>query len=147
MEWDDIMRMHELVESGGGVLMTGGAPFYVVGNSVDLEHIAAFFGARHYGNCAGPMKILRSSYLTQELNAKMCFRAARSAACVHTPHAGVPVASYAASARLISVLVNTYGEGRCAYLWRALGDSANPREHENLLLRTLCWLACVDVRP
>lgn len=127
--------------------MTGGAPFYVVGNNVDLEHIATFLGAERYNNCAGPMKILGSSYLTQDLSMKTCFRAARSSACVRMPHAGVPAVCYAGNTKAISLLVNTFGKGRFAYLWRALGDPANPEEHEKLLLRTLCWLAGVNRAP
>ena len=144
LSWEDIMRLHAFVENGGGVLFTSAAPFFVVGNTVDLNSIVLLLGAMRYGNSSGPMQILEQSCLTQDLPEKQYFRAERSAACVGTPLAGVPVACYALSRNLISVLANTYGEGRSAYLWQALGDPEDPTEQEKLLLRTLRWLGGVD---
>ena len=147
LKWEDILRLHEFVENGGGVLMTCAAPFYVAGNRTDLGAIAAFLGAEHYGNSTGPMKVLHGCYLTQDLPSHEGFRAPGSAACVRTPLAGVPVMCYRSNSRLISVLANTFGKGRCVYLWKGIGDEANPKEHEKLFLRTLCWLAGAQSGP
>ena len=143
LSWRDVVRLHEFVEQGGGVLTTSAAPFYAAGSAVELGPLALVLGARRYGNSSGPLRVLQPSYLTQDLDTGPLFRAGRSAACLGGPLAGVPVACYAAGEHLVAVLANTYGAGRSAYLWRAAGDPANPAEHEKLLLRTLCWLAKV----
>ena len=130
----DLARLHRFVEDGGGLLLTGAAPYLMAGESVKLDPILLLTGAKRYNNVHGQMQVLHRCYLTQDLVAEKLFMARKGSACLTDPLTGVAVLGGAKHATLVTVLASTYGKGRSAFMWNAVGDQA-------LLLRILCYLA------
>lgn len=131
----------EYVEGGGAICTSGGAPFFLCGNNVDLTSIAAWLGAGKYGNYGGPVTAAGDTTLTAGLRIdKSMTPQGSGSACLVSPLHGLPVLVAKSNAGIVCAMVCQHGKGRSAFVWSLSIDDEAPGARKDFLLRILAWL-------
>ena len=148
LDSSELETIRKFVQAGGGVLIVGGAPYYML-QSVDLTPIADWLGARRYGNCQAGIgiKANNDSYFSQDMDDWLkSYRTPKGIACLVVPVTGVPLFSYQRKGRLAFLMANKLKGGRVIYC----ATSNLPQE---LLYKIILWIGhnkimrLVDIRP
>lgn len=136
------------VNSGGGVIVTDGAPYYLVGSSLDLSPIKHWFGAGHYVNDNDTVSVIVDHpFGTPLVSGDTLFQDMPCwGAGVSDLHPGAhPIAQYhGRCGNNIAAFYYTYDSGKVYFSYTLL----HPHENHTVLLKAaMRWASKCDDIP
>jgi hypothetical protein len=131
---DELNVIRNYLSAGGGLFIDSVTAYHIVGNSVNLESIADWLGAKAYGNYSGKLVPAFLSFFSQDLEEWLGeFQSGKGRACLMVPLTGVPILTYEGRKELIFLLANKYGSGRVI-------SSSYAKLPQDLFYKILLWL-------
>ncbi|HUS81612.1 MAG TPA: hypothetical protein VM283_10115, partial [Armatimonadota bacterium] len=134
-------RLQQYIGEGGGVLVVGGAPYYMAQKSTDLRPIALWLGAEQYGNWGNEIVFSGETALTAALEPDESLRATKGAGALLRPLGALPILTARDAPHVILAQVRQYGEGRAGFFWTLAVADGMQDARGQVLLRMLAWLA------